>query len=402
MTKIPPLKRFLGKKGWKEVNAILYEDSTLKVFEDQQKLRNEPVFEIKLETVALYLAFGKAANKYGPPVITEEERNFVVPNNFVAIPESKDRDKTHWLAAKDERGLKDLIQAIAETVDGKVNPPQMGKGPKYRYSSDDSECKWKTYWTTQMTSAQAPVEPTEENGTDAKYVATPLVAVLEHQQQQQQEKKESQEVKEPEKEKEKTPSPPAPAKNGAARLIDMAKLKAKPTPSPRQQHNYYHVEFEVPERVEALPFQSNHGLVDEAQEEEKTVLVRLVNGKRVKETVVTPKKEEPESSPAPPNYPPPPVPTLILEEPAKEHNGETETNVELQRDEVKEEPLIVSTKCISLESSPQECSAVISVASVEHTVSTTTEYVANGVTYTTTKETTTIQEASPNGAAVVH
>jgi len=45
-------------------------------------------------------------------------------------------------------------------------------------------------------------------------------------------------------------------------------------------------------------------------------------------------------------------------------------------------------------------SAVVSIASVEHTVQTTTEYVANGVSCTTTKETHSLQHT--NGGTIVH
>jgi len=261
----------------------------------------------------------------------------------------------------------------------------------------------KTYWMT--CAQQAATEPIEENGGGPKFVATPLVAVME-------EKKE----KEREKEK-KTPSPPAPTKNGIAKL--------KPTPHPR--HNYYDIKVEMPETAESLAHQCDDGLVEEINpEEEKAVLVRLVNGKRVKDVITTPKKQETES-PAPPDYPPPPIPTLVLDEVKEEKNeAQAETNLELQGGQgtpkieaitvVKEEPLIISTKCIKIESSLQspemakqeenveiitsQHSAVVSIASVEHTVSTTTEYVANGVSCTTTKETHSLQQT--NGSTAVH
>jgi len=182
-------------------------------------------------------------------------------------------------------------------------------------------------------------------------------------------------------------------------------------------------------------------LDDNKIEEEKSIVVRLINGKRVKETIVSPKKSVEtivalESSPSPPNYPPPPVPLLIIEEEKFEkindhdhRHHHLESNIGLQEEIatlMKNEPMLISmTNFDSEEIHPpppsndtkeenieivdvaSQHSAATNLACVEHTFSTSTEYVVstNGIaTCTTTKENNSAyQQQNTNGtAAIVH
>jgi len=224
--------------------VIIYDDSTFKIFKDAEGHKTS-IKPIKLEDVVLDLAFGKAASKYGAPPIIGDEHNFIAPNNFIAIPETKERQKIHWFAAKDEHSLNEIMQVIAETVAGKVRPPQMGKGPKGRYFNQDENEKWVTYWNAQQTAAET---PGDENGAGQH-----PAAIAAHQ-----------------------PGPP------------VAKAVPIPVPPAKEEKKKFPPKvtiMDMPTTIGTLRREADYNLREEHQSDEVPV-VRLVNGKRVKETVV--------------------------------------------------------------------------------------------------------------------
>lgn len=230
----------LGKKAWKEGNVIIYDDSTFKIFKDAEGHKTS-IKPIKLEDVVLDLAFGKAAAKYGPPPIIGDEHNFIAPGNFIAVPETKERNKIHWFAAKDEHGLNEIMHVIAETVAGKVRPPQMGKGPKGRYITQEEHEKWLAYWHAQQHAAEVP----EENGAAEQKAASVTHAVM-------------------------------------AKPVAIPVIHGSPKHGKKQPQVAF---VEMPHTLEILRLEPDHNLRDQTNSDTVPV-VRLVNGRRVKEDVV--------------------------------------------------------------------------------------------------------------------
>jgi len=245
----------LGKKTWKEGNVIIYDDSTFKIFKDAEGHKTS-IRPIKLEEVVLDLAFGKATFKYSPPPIVGDEQNYISPNNFIAIPETKERNKIHWFAAKDEHSLNEIMHVVAETVAGKVRPPQLGKGQRGRYLNQEENERWVTYWNAQQHAAEG---GGEENG------AQHLAASVAH---------------------------PALAKPVA---ITVPSAKSPKLGSKQQSTPI--IVVKMPDQLHTLRLEPDYNLTDQTQSDTVPV-VRLVNGKRVRENVV----KKPHQTNAPVQY----------------------------------------------------------------------------------------------------
>ncbi|VDP23396.1 unnamed protein product [Soboliphyme baturini] len=139
--------------AWKDVRAVLNEDSTFRVYRDEQRNRKE--FEVRLDGVVLFLAFGRAATKYGPPMINIADQKKVDVGCLMAVPHSKMSESITWFAAPNLQELEQWIRAMAKAVDGKARPPKLGKKPvadkimaglRETVQLNDKPLEWELYW----------------------------------------------------------------------------------------------------------------------------------------------------------------------------------------------------------------------------------------------------------------
>lgn len=141
------------KKIWKRCFVVLNNDSLFVAYKSESQ--EKKLYETKLQDNALWLAFGKDAEKYGAPNC--EDSIFNVENTYlIAIPKNKDREMVAWFAAGSQEIFKAWIHAMAVTVKSTSKPPVLG-GKRFEHKLVSQKIRhifnlsgkaedWEIYW----------------------------------------------------------------------------------------------------------------------------------------------------------------------------------------------------------------------------------------------------------------